>query len=214
MRSLLLSLTLTLLTACSFFGFGSREPAVNPDPNHTHADFAIYLEGEKLDFSDTKYMSGLSTDETTHDEEGEHKHPYFHLHDRIGHVIHQHKPDLTFGEFLSSLGFTMTAQCLTLDTNVMVCPDGGKRWQMFVNRSTGLTAGGEERPFDPGFTFKDGDRILLTYGASAEIAKEQLSAMTSDACLYSRTCPWRGEPPAENCIADPEVPCVLPTDGR
>lgn len=210
-RTPALALALALLTACSLFGFGPREPAVNPDPNHTHADFAVYLEGEKLDFSAAKYMSGLSTDETTHDEEGEHLHKYFHLHDGIGHVIHQHKPDLPVGEFFSSLGFTMTQNCLTLDTKVMVCPDAstgsaqeGKRWQMFVN--------GEETPFDPGFMFKDGDKILLTYGSPSEEIRQQLQEMTDDACLYSRTCPSRGEPPAENCIADPTVPCVAPVE--
>ena len=56
-------------------------------------------------------------------------------------------------------------------------------------------------------------QILLTYQnedeASMERITEQKEEMTDDACLYSKTCPWRGEPPAENCIADPEVPCVL-----
>lgn len=199
-----LTLTLTLLTACSFFGFGSRQPAVNPDPNHTHADFAIYLEGEKLDFSSPEYMSESEGEETDEDHEahGHKHHPYLHLHDGIGHVIHQHKPDLAFGEFLSSLGFTMTQQCLTLDSGVMVCPEGSKKWQMFVN--------GQEHPLDPEFHFKDRDKILLTYGTSSEQIKKQLEAMTDDACLYSRTCPSRGEPPAENCIADPTVPCIAP----
>lgn len=191
MRSLVLFIPI-LLTACSLFG--SREPAVNPDPNHTHADFAIYLEGERLDFSDEKYMS---SDE-------DHKHPYFHLHDGIGHVIHRHKPGLSIGEFSRSLGFTMTPHCMTLDSKVMVCPGDGKKWQMFVNA--------EERPFDPDFVFNDTDKILLTYGASAEMVKEQLQEMTDDACLYSRTCPWRGDPPAENCIADPTVPCIAPSE--
>ena len=185
-----------LLTACNFFGlFGSHEYVQNPDPNHTHADFAIYIEGEKLDFSASNYMSGLS---------GEHKHPYLHLHDSIGHVLHAHKPGLMLGQFLQSLGFAMTSQCLTLDTGVMVCPDKGKHWQMFVN--------GEKLPFDSAYAFKDMDKILLTYGASAEEVKKELTAMTDDACKYSKTCPWKGDPPTENCIADPEVPCVIPPE--
>ena len=40
----------------------------------------------------------------------------------------------------------------------------------------------------------------------------ELQEMTDDACKYSKTCPWRGEPPAESCIADPAVPCTAPLD--
>jgi hypothetical protein len=203
--SILLSSTLLLSACSSVLGFfGIHEYVQNPDPNHTHADFAVYVEGEKLDFSDLKYMSGLSTDETTHDEEDEYHHPYLHLHDEVGHVLHTHKQGLTLGTFFSSLGFTMTEQCFTLDTEVMVCPDGGKKWQMFVNA--------EERPFDPGYVFQDMDKILLTYGADAEEVQKELEAMTDDACKYSKTCPWKGEPPTENCLADPEVPCVAPLE--
>ena len=204
------------LTACSVFGFFSREYKQNPDPNHTHADFAVYIEGEKLDFSDPKYMSsppaktessGVGRAFAHGDEDDGHILPerkYLHLHDVTDPVIHAHKPGLTIGEFFASIGFLMTEQCFTLDTEVMVCPEEGKKWQMFVNAN--------EQPFDPSYSFKDMDKILLTYGASAEDVKMQLEAMTDDACKYSKTCPWKGDPPTEGCIADPEVPCVIPPE--
>src|SRR3989338_5565935 len=199
-HSLSLSLLTISLSACSLFG--PHEYVPNPDPNHTHADFAIYIEGEKMDFTDPKYMSGLSTDDTTHDEEEEYHHPYLHLHDEIGHVIHSHKPELMIGDFLKSIGFAMTEQCLTLDTKVMICPEEAKHWEMYVN--------GGELPFDPTYVFTDMDKILLTYGSDAEEVKRELQEMTDDACKYSKTCPWKGDPPTENCLADPEVPCVVP----
>lgn len=192
---------LFLLTACNFFG--QREYTQNPDPNHTHADFAVWIEGEKIDFSDEAYMSGIPKREGSSDEDTYH-HKHLHLHDEIGSLLHRHKPGLTIGDFLSSLGFTMSTQCLTLDTHVMVCPESGKSWQMFVN--------GEQVNYDAAYAFEDVDQILLTYGASAEDVQRQLSEMTDEACLFSRTCLWRGDPPAENCIADPEVPCVAPLE--
>ena len=191
-----------LLSACAL-PWG-REYTQNPDPNHTHADFAVWMEGEKIDFSASKYMSGLPTNEETPDETDQYRHKHLHLHDEIGSLLHRHKPGLPIGEFLQSLGFTMSTQCLTLDSTVMICPESGKKWQMFVN--------GEQVPYDAAYAFEDIDQILLTYGASAEDVQKQLSAMTDEACLFSRTCLWRGDPPAENCIADPEVPCVAPLD--
>ncbi len=198
--------TLVLLTACNFFI--PREPAVNPDPNHIHMDLAVWIEGRQVDFTNAKYMSGVSTDETSHDEEDEYHHKYLHLHDGIGHVIHSHTPGLTLGEFLSSLGFRMSEECMDLDTGIAVCPQRGYRWRMFVN--------GIEQPMEPNHVFGDLEKILLTYQGSDPVSelriKEQLKEMTDDACLYSRTCPERGDPPAENCLADPEVPCVAPVE--
>lgn len=181
-----------------------RQFQSNPDPNHTHADFAVWINGDRINFSQDKYMSGLSTDESTHDEADEAHHAYFHLHDGNGDVIHRHKPDLTIGEFFDSLGFHMQKTCFRLDTGVEICNAAGKEWKMFVNA--------ELRDFDPAYAFQDMDHILLTYGATEEQLKREFEAMTDDACKYSKTCPWKGDPPTENCIADPAVPCIVPEE--
>lgn len=196
---------------------GPSGPAVNPDPNHTHADFAVWVNGQQLDFTDESYMSGEYKEGETPQREANPLRQYLHLHDGIGHVVHRHKPGLTFGDFMGSLGLPMTAECITLDDyqyglldegwkesfaiQPQLCANGKFRWRMFVN--------GEERPLDPAYEFQDLDKILLVYGAG-DMTDAEVLDMTDDACLYSRTCPERGDPPAENCIADPEVPCVIP----
>lgn len=212
-----------LLTACST-PFQQQEEdvaAINPDPNHTHADFAVYINGERFDFSDPKYMSNppqetdqqsllptllLSKAYAHEGAEGEHAkgREYLHLHDGNGNVIHRHKPGLTLDDFFVSIGFHMTQQCFVLDDGSEVCPQNGKKWQMFVNE--------QEIPWNPAYVFEDLDRILLTYGATDEQIQEQLSVLSDDACLYSKTCPERGDPPEENCIADPAIPCVAPLE--
>ncbi len=199
-----------LLTSCAFLG--AKEYVANPDPSHVHADFAVWIEGEKIDFSDPKYMSGVSTDETTHDEEDEYHHQYLHLHDGIGHVIHTHKPGYLIKDFFSSIGFSMTANCMTLDSGVDICPNElGQKWMMFVRHRPLDGNDWEEMAWNPDYEFQDLDQILLTFQAQDEETRieEQKEEMTDDACLYSKTCPWRGEPPAESCVADPEVPCVI-----
>lgn len=167
--------------------------AVNPDSSHTHADLAIWIEGKKVDLSDKKYMQSEESGDSAKEENP-------HLHDGVGHVIHRHKPGQSIGGFLGAIGIASTRQCVTLGKKAPACNQEGKQWQMFVN--------GTERPFDPSYVFTDIDSILLTFGATAEQVQEQLRMRTDDACLYSRTCPERGEPPEENCIADPAVPCT------
>jgi soluble P-type ATPase len=178
-----------------FFGFvtiSSAGPAVNPDPNHTHADFAVFIDEQRVDFSQEKYMS-TDTDP---------KHPYTHVHDGNGNVMHRHKPGVTIGDFFSSLKITLTPDCFTLDTGEQYCTDGKKGWRMFVN--------GQEAPVDPAFVFQDLDQILLTYGASDTAYKQELKRLSDDACRYSQTCREREAPPKENCVSDPTVPCIAP----
>ncbi len=180
-------------------GIGNQWPpsAVNPDPNHVHADFAVWIGPMKMNFDRPEWMSGLSTDASHDNEEGIRK--FVHLHDHVGHVVHFHKPGLTIGDFFTSLKMTLTATCLRQDPDHADCDSGASRWRMFVN--------GAERPMDPAYTPQDGDKILLSYDIGAMAVNDQLAQMTSDACLYSKTCPWRGTPPTEGCIADPTVPC-------
>jgi len=173
-----------LLSACE------RQYQPNPDPNHTHADFAVWVDGEKVDFSGAEYMSGLSTDDTTHDEEGEYHDQYLHLHDGVGNVVHRHKPELTLREFFDSLDFTFSEPL--------------ERWTMWINE--------QQEEFNLDYMFQDGDQILLTNSAGSAQVMYELEQLTNDACLYSKTCPWRGDPPTENCIADPSVPCVVPEE--
>ncbi len=183
-----------LVSACQ------HEYVPNPDPNHTHADFAVWIDGRHIDFSDEKYMSGNSWNEHSHDENQERNDEYLHLHDGVGHVIHRHKPGIPIRSFFESISFGITADCFLLDTGTRYCENGPKHWRMFINE--------QEMPFDPDYVFEDMDQILLTYGSDNETIKDQLSMMTDDACIYSKTCPWRGDPPDEGCVADPIIPCV------
>jgi hypothetical protein len=196
-------------------------PAVNPDPNHTHADFAVWLpytssQIEKMDYSDEKFMSEAY-------EEGKQvrvdpMRKYLHLHDGNGNVIHRHKPGLTIGQFFESIGSKMIKGPIEengrmLDTDCFDTGSGGpvfcsgefgRDLQMYVNET--------KVDFDPSYVFKDNDRVLIIFSIDENEVQTALDDLSNDACLYSQTCPERGDPPTENCIADPEVPCVIPEE--
>lgn len=206
----LFALTLSFaLIACE------RTPALNPDPNHTHADFAVWIDGKQMDFSGPEFMSvppkeeakvSLIPSASAHgDEDDGHVilgREYLHLHGGNGHVIHRHKPGLSLADFFTSLSIGFTEKCFS---SGIPGQDGEECFEhpfrFFVNAT--------ERPFDGlTYVFEDGDQLLITNAVDqAEVAKE-LKLLTDDACKYSKTCPWKGEPPTENCIADPEVPCT------
>lgn len=180
----------------------STPKAVNPDPNHTHADFAIFIDGKQLDFSDPEYMADLPT-EIDHSDHG-HTHDTLHLHDEVATVIHRHKPGQSFGEFLNSIGIQLTTSCITLADQTQFCTNNENILTMVINNA--------HMPVDPNYVFVDEDQILLTYNKVNSNWVDEWNQLTDDSCLYSKTCPERGEPPVENCIADPEVPCLAPLE--
>lgn len=180
--------------------FQKNEPVPNPDPNHTHVDFAVFINGQQLDFSDPKYMSEVYDPNGT-EVRTDPMRRFLHLHDGNGNVIHRHKPGLTLEDFFRSIDIS----CVGNEWSAPSFAPENYRVRIFVNDSE-LSEGSS----GCGYLFEDGDRILITNAENDEEISDQLSQLSDDACRYSRTCPWRGDPPTENCIADPEVPCVLP----
>jgi hypothetical protein len=180
------------------FASCTNGPAVNPDPNHTHADFAVWIEGKQIDFSADQYMSGSS-------EDPEHKNAlqqYLHLHDHNGHVVHRHKPGLTLADFFSSLPGIRYQGTEWKFVDCFACARSAGTFpvKLYVN--------GIEQPKGAAYVFSDNDKLLITDAADPVELRKQQRMVTDDACLYSRTCPERGDPPTENCVADPNVPCT------
>ncbi len=202
-KRLLPAIVLVALGAAIVLAFGGTHvPAPNPDPNHTHADFLVMLDGQAVDFTDPFFQTGESTVDHTRDESVPAIRKFLHLHDGLGHVIHRHKPGLTLQDFFDSISVGFTAECI-LYTDPAIERDTAcseHPWRMVVN--------GQERPFSLDYDFADGDKILVSTATDDATLKAEWDTMTDDACLYSRTCPWRGDPPTENCIADPTVPCM------
>ncbi|MEX0930888.1 MAG: hypothetical protein WDZ68_01205, partial [Candidatus Paceibacterota bacterium] len=152
------------------------------DKVHVHADFLFYIQDEQVDLTDDKYQSV----------EGAVKHLSFHLHDNIGHVLHRHAVDITLADFLSSIGFELTDNCIVHENGVKYCTDTENELRLYVN------GGIHETPSE--YVTQEGDQILLYYGDpdSSRIAT-YLEEITEEACIYSGTCPLRGTPPPESC---------------
>lgn len=159
---------------------------VTPDPKavHVHADFLMYLNHERYRFTDDRYQSTS--------EDPQHEHLHFHNHN--DHVIHRHAADQTFTDFLASLNYTLTEECLVTDAGTTFCDaeDNSQKLQIYVN-GIPLENHGD-------YVFADEDKILVYYGdpRDARVAT-YLEEITDDACLHSGTCPERGVAPPEEC---------------
>ena len=149
---------------------------------HVHSDFIVYLGGKAYDFTDDKYQT--KTDHALHD--------HIHLHDNDDDVIHRHDHGITLVEFMDSLGFLMTNDCITTDENIEFCSDEASKLQLFVN--------GSKVDDVVNYINQEEDRLLLFYGdPEDEIISFLLDEVTDKACIYSGTCPERGIAPPESC---------------
>ena len=136
----------------------SDDLAAAPDV-HEHAGFALFINGQKFDFSPTKYQSDKNDkdeEEADHDHASHQHDPYTHLHDKKGQIIHKHKAGVTLGYFLKTLGMELTDKCLTTDDGTRYCSEEKNSLKFFVN-------GKRSTEYDQ-YEITDLDRLLISYG--------------------------------------------------
>ncbi len=183
-KHLLLACTTVLLfIAASYYLYQKYNPfTYYEDKVHVHSDFMIYINDQQIDLTDEKYQS--STNQILHKN--------VHLHDGEDNVVHRHAEGVTFSEFLGSLGFTLTNECLTDPTGMSFCSDANNVLTLYVNKipKTILTE----------YIPEEEDQILLYFGTrdNPKLSEYQ-SSITDESCIFSGTCPERGIAPAESC---------------
>lgn len=181
-------------------------PPGKPDcvrqPVHWHADFALYVRGTKFNFDQKQFLS-------TEDKplsESVHIHKGAGAKDDRANVIHIHREQTTWDEFLTSLGFRLTDASLTDRVDERTClqmpgSNGEKlcngpteTLKFFVNgvRVDGIAV----------MDISDLDRVLISFGSETEEqARKQYETVTDLACILSESCKSRIDPnePPEAC---------------
>lgn len=152
------------------------------DDVHVHSDFVIYINDQKLDLTAEKYQSSIE----------QILHKNVHLHDNEDHVVHRHAEDITFAEFLESIGFSLTENCLTLDDGTSYCADDTSELALYVNQSL--------HPDMVAYIPQEEHQIMLYYGIPDNPNMQSyFDSISDESCIYSGTCPERGVAPAESC---------------
>ena len=184
-----------LLAIVLFFPEDEAPPAESPiafspdgtlrQPVHWHADFVVVVNGEQFDFNQAPFIST----------EGNEVNPFVHIHYPRPTVVHVHREQTTWDEFMRSLGFELTDTALTLpDGRTFQTGDAGTL-RFFVNGTRIDTLAFE--------SIADLSQVLITFGSESEeeIRRTQLPLITNDACIPSELC-------RDRMPADPEKePC-------
>ena len=171
---------------------------------HVHANFALFLDGERFNFTREEFMSDkpcsypLSSNiiPTAHahgedNNDGEVAlEDAVHLHEMDGDTIHIHAAGVTYGQFFESLGMVFN------DTNFIdhegneYIPTEEKSFHMYINNEKVENLAERE--------VQDLDRVLISYGSEESINSE-LVQIAHTACVFSESCPERGTAPIELC---------------
>ncbi len=138
-------------------------------PPHFHANFALYINGERYDFSGDEFMEdvewcGLSDLMFPEDR--------VHLHENNPDTIHVHDEWVSWGHFFANNGFTFGQNFISLPS-----------WEIFKNaesQSMHFYLNGEpvENPYNTLIHSKD--RLLITYGDETPEERVTLSQSVSD----------------------------------
>lgn len=167
-KIILTTIIIILITFVVFIGTSTISFLMNPPKNgevsstnktlsetqvrkdHTHAALLVFVKGEAIDFSDTKYQN---QDLLIHLENG----------DEI--TLHNHSKSAYLGMFFKSLNVTFAKNCLILNNGSSYCSD-------FVNQISFVVNGKPDPQFQH-YIPNDGDRILVSYGKPEQIKLEQ-----------------------------------------
>ncbi len=170
-KKIILYVAVFLVFAAIAYGvyslFSSPTASIGPiGSTHEHVDFKVYINGETIDFSQSKYQLRSG---------------YVHVEGGEGDLVHKHATGVTMAYFLNTLGIKLTNDCITVN-NIDYCNTVSsniqeiKTLKMYVNgqplQSNQFTA----------YELHDLDKVLISYGnESSEQIQQQLNSITDSA---------------------------------
>lgn len=126
---------------------------------HIHADFKVYVNGNPINFADSKYYMKSSFIHVDNNQNKE---------DASG-VLHMHATGVPLWIFFESIGMKFDKDCITLDNGEKFCNTGENTLKFYVN--------GKSNSEWKNYVFKDLDKILISYGSENDLS-QQLNSVT------------------------------------
>lgn len=127
------------------------------EPTHHHANFALFVSGERVDLSADEYMEDVATCAL-----GETVLPVarVHLHNNHPGVAHVHHEGDTWGHLLTNLGFGLGEEYLALDEGPVLTEGEGRTLKFMLNGQAQYSVHNQ--------LIRSGDRLLISYGPESE----------------------------------------------
>jgi hypothetical protein len=128
-----------------------------PDQVHYHANFAVYINGQREEFKSPTYYQEVAVCSTVNGITQPVQRA--HMHDEINSVIHVHDHAVTWGQFFENIGWYLGPNFIENADNKMYIENGSDKLNIVLNGQNITDFG----PMD-NVVIKDQDRMLISYG--------------------------------------------------
>ena len=167
--------------AAGALGLGLARLAVLPPQEyvHFHANWALWVNGERVDFTGDEYMEDVGLCMAA---DAEITGPgRVHLHENNADVLHVHHDGVTWGHFLQNLGWAMGPDWVITDRQEIYRDGEGARLTFILNGFSVPPV--NERLIRPG------DRLLASFGSESveELVRYRFPEVASNAPTYDET---------------------------
>lgn len=145
-------------------------------PVHYHANWAVFVDGERLDLTGDRYMEDVMRCSA----DASHVAPEdrVHMHENDHDVVHVHAAGVTWGHLIANLGFNVGDDFLITDNGRYLSGEAG---------SLKFILNGAEVPSIHNRQIGDQDRLLISFGPepAEEVVASQFSQVLANAGTFN-----------------------------
>jgi hypothetical protein len=148
-----------------------------PEPVHFHANFAVVVDGQRVDFSGDQFMEEIGACKAGHQMSPTER---VHLHDNNQDVVHVHHDGVTWGHFFANLRGGLGDDYLRLPDGRLLVPGDGKTLKFILNGQ------GEYSVYNQ--PIRSTDRLLVSFGSETEreVVERQFPLVADNAAEYNQ----------------------------
>lgn len=152
---------------------GIRFFTYRPEHVHYHANFVVYINGQREQFADPALYeeSGASCSE----EEQMTPMERAHMHDNVNDVVHVHDHAVAWGQFFTNLGWVVDAKVIETPSQTLM-PDTSHKISFVLNGQTMDNVSNR--------VIGDQDKLLVDYGGSDQAIKDEYAGISNKALRY------------------------------
>lgn len=153
--------------------FASQEPM---GAVHYHANWAVYVEGQRLDLTANRYMEDVF--QCAADPAHQRAEDRVHMHENNHDVVHVHASGVTWGHLIDNLGFGLGDDYFYSDA---------ARYDSTEDRSLKFVLNGSPVRSIRNLPIRDRDRLLISFGPESvdDVIATQFSGVAADADHYN-----------------------------
>lgn len=154
-----------------------RFATYNPPGTHYHANFAVFIHGQREQFKGVRYY----TEAQMCAEEDEKTPPVrAHMHDNINNVVHIEDQAVTWGHFFANIGWTLGPDFIADASGNIYTTNDSDKLNLILNGQNYTGLGGLNNS-----VIKDKDRLLISYGPSDQnVLNQELKSVGTNAEKY------------------------------